>query len=105
MRSNFFSTNFFAKAKVNSVKNFRARCFGFLVASEIFMLAGCASTSRDSVADYKTVSVGGMSGIEKKQPTPTEDMNAAEKTGYYLGWLSLDFLYGWAGSNQPFFPP
>jgi len=32
-------------------------------------------------------------------------MNVAEKTGYYLGWFSLDFLYGWAGSNQPFFPP
>jgi len=46
-----------------------------------------------------------MSGIEKKQPSPTEDMNAAEKTGYYLGWLSLDFLYGWAGGNPPLFPP
>jgi len=87
------------------VKKFRARCFCFLVASGIFLLSGCASTSRDSVAEYKTVPVDGMSGIEKKQPSPTEDMNAAEKTGYYLGWLSLDFLYGWAGGNPPLFPP
>ncbi len=46
-----------------------------------------------------------MTGIEKKTPAPTDDMNAAEKSGYYLGWFSLACLYGWAGGNPPLFPP
>ena len=87
------------------MKSFRARCICFLAALGIFILSGCASTSGDSVADYKPVSGYGMKGIEKKQPSPTEDMNATEKTGYYLGWLPLDFLYGMAGGNPPYFPP
>ncbi len=87
------------------MKSFRACCICFLAASGIFILSGCASTSGDSVADYKAVPGDSMKGIEKKQPAPTDDMNATEKTGYYLGWLSLNFLYGWAGGNPPLFPP
>ena len=46
-----------------------------------------------------------MTGIEKKTSAPTDDMNAAEKSGYYLDWFSLACLYGWAGGNPPLFPP
>lgn len=87
------------------MKSFRAGLIYFLVALGIWILAGCASTSRDSNANAQTSPVDGMEGIVKQKPSPTDDLNPAEKTGYYLGWLSLAFLYGLAGGNPPFFPP
>jgi hypothetical protein len=71
----------------------------FLLAAGICVLSGCATTSHDSY----TV-VDNSSGLEKKQPSPTENMTAVQKIGYYLGWLSLDCLYGWAGSDPSFSP-
>jgi hypothetical protein len=70
-----------------------------LVVTSIWIFSGCATTSHDSytVVDHTT-------GLEKKEASPTEDMNAVQKTGYYLGWLSLDFLYGWAYSSPSFSP-
>jgi len=67
--------------------------------TNISVFSGCATTSHDS----RTVATD-ASGLEKQQPSPTENLTAVQKTGYYLGWLSLDFLYAWAGSN-PSFPP
>ena len=71
----------------------------FLVVAGICVFSGCATTSHDTYS-----ATGDSSRFEKKQPSPTEDMNAIEKTGYYLGWLSLDFLYGLAGSSPTFSP-
>ncbi len=31
-------------------------------------------------------------------------MNGVEKTGYYLGWFSLEALYAWAGFNPTISP-
>jgi hypothetical protein len=40
-----------------------------------------------------------MRGIEKKQASDTEDMNAIEKVGYYLFWFALSIPYGLAGGS------
>ena len=71
----------------------------FLLVAGICIFSGCATTSQDSY-----VVIDKSSGLEKKQPTPTEDMTGVQKTGYYLGWLSLDYLYSWAGSSPSFSP-
>jgi hypothetical protein len=71
-----------------------------LVAASICVFSGCATTSHDS---YTALNDG--SGLEKKQPSPTEDMTPVEKTGYYLGWFSLASLYAWAGGSAPVLPP
>jgi hypothetical protein len=78
------------------MKNTRAFLMMALVAASICIFSGCATTSHDSytVVDQTT-------GVEKKQASPTEDMNAVQKTGYYLGWLSLASLYAWAGGSSP----
>jgi hypothetical protein len=81
------------------MKNLQTFLMSFLLVACICFLSGCATTGHDSY----TV-VDNSSGLEKKQPSPTEDMTAAQKTGYYLGWLSLDFLYAWAGSSPSFSP-
>jgi hypothetical protein len=91
---------FDAEAKIGHIramKIMRALLMSFLLLAGICVLSGCATTSHDTHS-----ATSDSSRFEKKQPLPTEDMNAIEKTGYYLGWLSLDFLYGWAGSNPSF---
>jgi hypothetical protein len=86
------------------VRSFRAFCICLLVLSGAWFLTGCATAGRDSVTDVQTSSADGMTGIEKKQPSPTDDMDSVQKTGYYLGWLSLDFLCAWAGGTPSFTP-
>jgi hypothetical protein len=81
------------------MKNMRTFLMCFLVMAGAGVISGCATTSQDS---YTTLN--DTSGFEKKQPSPTQDMNAVEKTGYYLGWLSLDVLYAWAGGSPSFSP-
>jgi hypothetical protein len=81
------------------MKKMRAFLMGFLLVAGICVLSGCATTRHDSY----TV-IDNSSGLEKKQPSPTEDMTAVQKTGYYLGWFSLEYLYSWAGSNPSFSP-
>ena len=76
------------------MKNMRAFSMSFLVVAGICVFSGCATASHDTYS-----ATGDSSRFVKKQPSPTEDMNSIEKTSYYLGWLSLDFLYGLAGSN------
>jgi hypothetical protein len=78
----------------------RAFVMGFLLVAGICVLSGCATASHDSYAV-----VDNSSGLEKKQPSPTEDMTAVQKTGYYLGWYSLVGLYTWAGGSAPISPP
>ena len=81
------------------MKKMRTSLLCFLVAASTGVFSGCASTGHDS---YQPVA--GTNGIEKKQPSPTEDMTALQQTGYYVGWLSLDFLYAWAGGHPSFSP-
>ena len=83
----------------DTMKPFRAIVTGLLVVTSAGLWSGCATPRQDA---YTAVS--GMKGIEKKEPSPTEDMNLAAKTGYYLGWLSLDLLYGFASGNPSFSP-
>jgi hypothetical protein len=82
------------------MKNMRTFLVSFLLVAGICVLSGCATTSHDSytIIDHS-------SGLEKKQPSPTEDMTAIQKTGYYLGWYSLLGLYAWTGSSAPISPP
>jgi len=81
------------------MKNMRAFLMVFLLVAGICVLSGCATANHDSY----TV-IDNSSGLEKKQPSATEDMTAVQKTGYYLGWLSLDYLYSLAGSSPSFSP-
>jgi hypothetical protein len=81
------------------MKNMRAFLLCFLVIASTCVISGCATTSHDS---YSTSN--DMSRVEVKQPSPTEDMTAIEKTGYYIGWVFLFVLYGWAGGNPSFSP-
>ena len=81
------------------MKPFRAIVTGLLVVTGSGLGSGCATPRQ---ASYTAVS--GMKGIEKKEPSPTEDMNLAAKTGYYLGWLSLDLLYAFASGSPSFSP-
>jgi hypothetical protein len=55
------------------------------------LIAGCAASEPNCTA------LNDGSGLEKKQPAPTEDMTTGQKTAYYLGWFSLTGLYVWAG--------
>lgn len=61
-----------------------------LVATGIGLLSGCATTSDD--ADMATKD---PTGLETRQPSPTEDINFTEKTGYYAC----------AGRIEPSHPP
>ena len=65
-----------------------------LVVFATCVVSGCATTSYDS---YTATS--DMRGIEKKQASDTEDMNAIEKVGYYLFWFALSIPYGLAGGS------
>jgi len=78
----------------------RAFLMSWLAAVLVWALSGCASTRHDS---YTALNDG--SGLEQKQPAPTEGMTPAEATGYYLGWFSLASLYAWAGGSAPILPP
>lgn len=77
------------------MKKLRPLLACLLLATLTGVLPGCATAPPDPPPV-----AAGIKGIEKKQPSPTADMNDFEKTGYYLGWFSLDVLYGWAGANQ-----
>ena len=81
------------------MKNIRTFLMCFLVVAGAGVISGCATTTYDS---YTTVN--DRIGLEKPPPSPTEGMTALEKTGYYLGWLSLDVLYALAASNPSFSP-
>jgi len=85
--------------QIRAMKNMRAFLMSFLLIAGIFILSGCATASHDS---YTVIDKS--SGLEKKQPSPTEDMTGDQKTGYYLGWFSLGYLYSWAGSSPSFSP-
>jgi hypothetical protein len=61
----------------------------------ICVFSGCATTSHDSY----TV-IDNASGLEKKQPSPTENMTASQN----LGWILLECLYGFADGNPSFSP-
>jgi hypothetical protein len=81
------------------MKKTRAFLMVVLAVASIYSFSGCATTSHDSY----TV-VDSTTGLEKKQPSPTADMTTVQKSGYYLGWFSLDYLYSWAGSSPSFLP-
>jgi hypothetical protein len=82
------------------MKNIRAFLIVALFAASICTFSGCATTSQDSY-----VALNDGSGIEKRQPSPTEDMTAFQKIGYYLVWFSLTGLYAWGGGSAPLLPP
>ena len=63
------------------------------------LLSGCATSGQDSVPSSQTTPVDGMDGVVKQVPSPTADLDPVEKTGYYLGWLSLEMRYGMAGQS------
>jgi hypothetical protein len=84
----------------HAMKYLRVFLVSYLVVASASVFSGCASTSHDSYT-----ALNDSSGLEKRQPSPTEDMNAMEKTGYYLGWYSLVALYVWAGGSAPILPP
>jgi len=71
-----------------------------VVAAGLGLCSGCATTNHDS---YTALNDG--SGLEKRQPSATENMTALEKTGYYFGWFSFASLYAWAGGTTPMLPP
>jgi hypothetical protein len=73
----------------------RAFLMSFLVVAGLGGFSGCATTSHDS---YTALNDG--SGLEKRQPSPTEDMTTVQKIGYYAGWISLSGLYAWAGGGE-----
>jgi hypothetical protein len=81
------------------MKNMRTFLMSLLLVAGTGAMTGCATASHDSY----TV-IDRSSGLEQKQPSPTEGMTAMQKTGYYLGWISLECLYGWAGGNPSFSP-
>jgi hypothetical protein len=78
----------------------KALLMSFLLAAGACAFSGCATSGHDSYT-----AVNDSSGLEKKQPSPTDDMNVLQKTGYYLGWYSLAGLYLCAGSTVPVYPP
>jgi hypothetical protein len=88
-----------ARARI-IMKFIRAGRMSLLVAAMAGVLAGCATASHDS---YTALNDG--SGLEQKQPSPTEDMTPVQTAGYYLGWFSLASLYAWAGGSAPILPP
>jgi hypothetical protein len=85
------------------VRNFRTFLLCLLVVSGASVVTGCATTGRGSTSAFQT-SPTDMTGIVKIQPPPTANMNGVEKTGYYLGWFSLEALYAWAGFNPTISP-
>ena len=82
-----------------AMKNLRLflMCFSVVVITGI--VSGCATTSHDSPLTSST-----DASFEKKTPSPTEDMTAVEKIGYYLSWFCLNAAYGWAGGDQSYWP-
>jgi|GEM_PF-2502163 len=83
----------------HAMNNMRAFLMSFLLLAGTCVFSGCATTGHDTHP-----ATTASKGVEKAQPSPTENMNAMEKSGYYLGWLSLDFLYSLAGSSPTFSP-
>jgi hypothetical protein len=59
----------------------------------VLLTAGCASVRENTDPEF----VVRKRPVEKVEPTPTEDMNPVEKTGYYLFWIAICTLYGFAG--------
>jgi hypothetical protein len=92
--------SFWSSGRIRAMKNKRAFLMSLLLAAGMSVFSGCATTGHDSYA-----ATNDSSGFEKKQPSPTEDMTAIQKTGYYLGWYSLAGLYVWAGGGVPISPP
>ena len=90
----------FSLGHITRMKKTRAFVMSLLLVAGICVFSGCATTSHDSYA-----ATSDTSGLEKKQPSPTEDMTTLQKTGYYLGWYSLVGLYVWAGGSAPISPP
>lgn len=81
------------------MKNPRQLLTGLLVAAGLCVVSGCATSGQQ----YTALDDG--SGLQKKQASPTEDMNAAQKAGYYLGWFSLVSIYEYANGGLPLVPP
>ncbi len=83
----------------DAMKNNCTLVISTLLLASTLMFSGCATPDPEP-----TKPAAGMSLIQKKQPSPTEDMNGVQKTFYDVGWLSLDCLYGFAASNPSFCP-
>jgi hypothetical protein len=66
----------------------------------VLLTAGCASVRENNDPEF----VVRKRPVEKVEPCPTEDMNPVEKTGYYLFWIAICTLYGFAGVT-PASPP
>ena len=62
------------------------------------LLCGCTTTGRDPAFAEKPTTMPGIYQSQSTTPA-TADMNWVQKTGYYLGWLSLYSLYAIAASN------
>jgi hypothetical protein len=86
------------------VKHFHVLLMCLLLMPGTGVFCGCATAGRDPAAAVQTSPVEGMNGIVKQKPSPTADMNGIEKTGYYLGWISLNLLYAFANSTPSFSP-
>jgi len=72
------------------MKTPRSFAICFLVIFNGCILSGCATTSQESAAS--------------PAPSPTEDMNWIQKTGYYLWEPFQSIAYGMAAGNPSFTP-
>ena len=70
-----------------------------LLVASIVVLTGCETTGHDSY----TV-IDSSSGLEKKQPSPTEDMTTTEKIAALPLWILLELAYGLGQSGYSFKP-
>ena len=82
-----------------AMKNHLSAVTSVVLLASTLVFAGCATPDPEPAKP-----AAGISFIQKKQPSPTEDMTGIQKTFYYVGWLSLDCLYGFASSNPSFSP-
>ena len=71
-----------------------------LLVADVYVFSGCATTNHDSYTPPND-----SRSLESQQSSSTQDMNAVEKTAYYIGWYSLVALYAWAGANVSLSPP
>ena len=65
------------------------------------LFAGCATGSHESTAGTQPTPMPGIYQ-EASKISPPADMNWLGKTGYYIGWISLECLYGFAAGNPSF---
>jgi hypothetical protein len=72
------------------MKRLRTLSFCIVLSIAVSELSGCATIGGDSSSDPK--------------PSPTDDMNWVEKTGYYLWWPFQQIIYGIAAGNPSFSP-